>query len=235
MCTVTYQPLSSGFILTSNRDEQVTRQSLLPRTYINKGINLTYPKDTWKEGSWIAVSALQKRAACLLNGAFEPHTRRESYKLSRGHILLDSFVFPNEVLLNTLLDTEGIEPFTMILLNWKNELNLYEFRWDGVQKHFMQLDHTSPSIWSSSTLYDKREQYRREKLLSQQDWFNSAQPETDIINFHEQHFYQHYISENQSYKLDLQTISISQLRQKHETTGLLYKDLITNSEYKLTL
>ena len=90
MCTVTYIPKPDGFLLTSSRDEKINRTTLPPRSYTHNHQELIYPKDTKGLGSWIAISH-KKRIACLLNGAFENHAKKETYTKSRGLILTESF------------------------------------------------------------------------------------------------------------------------------------------------
>lgn len=84
MCTVTYLPLgNNNFILTSNRDETPLRKTVLPKEYLENGVELTYPKDLLAGGTWIGLSE-KKRLVCLLNGGFETHERKTPYKMSRG-------------------------------------------------------------------------------------------------------------------------------------------------------
>ena len=57
MCTVTYLPLpNNNFILTSNRDETPLRKTIPPKTYIENGVALIYPKDELAGGTWIGTS-----------------------------------------------------------------------------------------------------------------------------------------------------------------------------------
>ena len=87
MCTVTYLPLGNNdFILTSNRDEQPSRETIPPQEYVEDGVVLTYPKDVLAGGTWIGLSS-KKRLICLLNGGFESYERESSYKMSRGVIV----------------------------------------------------------------------------------------------------------------------------------------------------
>ncbi|MBK6665833.1 MAG: NRDE family protein [Saprospiraceae bacterium] len=70
MCTVSYMPTKSGFILTSSRDESKVRKALPPATYHLHGQDLVFPKDILAGGTWIAASE-RGQVACLLNGAFD--------------------------------------------------------------------------------------------------------------------------------------------------------------------
>jgi hypothetical protein len=52
MCTVTYLPLKdNNFILTSNRDETPLRKTIPPKTYVESGVELIYPKDELAGGT----------------------------------------------------------------------------------------------------------------------------------------------------------------------------------------
>ena len=183
MCTVTYLPLGNNdFILTSNRDEQPTRQTIEPKEYIEDGVRLTYPKDELAGGTWIGLSS-KKRLVCLLNGGFESYEREASYKMSRGIIvkaILKSNDFESYI---KGFDFLGIEPFTIVLVDWNVNLTSYELVWDGKQKHFIKLNQ-EPKIWSSSTLYTQEEKELRKKWFV--NWLSNDQEFTqeDILNFH---------------------------------------------------
>ena len=66
MCTVTFIPTSSGFVITSNRDESVARKrALAPIEYEINGCKITFPKDPQAGGTWIAKS--DSKVIVLLN------------------------------------------------------------------------------------------------------------------------------------------------------------------------
>jgi hypothetical protein len=183
MCTVTYLPLGNNdFILTSNRDEQSTRETIEPKEYIEDGVLLTYPKDVLAGGTWIGLSD-KNRLVCLLNGGFESYQREVSYKMSRGVIvkaILKSDDFESYI---NNFDFNGIEPFTIVLVDWNAELKIYELVWDGKQQHFTELKQ-EPKIWSSSTLYTQEEKELRKKWFS--SWLGNQQGFTqeEILKFH---------------------------------------------------
>ena len=183
MCTVTYLPIGDAdFILTSNRDEQPTRKTLAPKEYIEDGVKLTYPKDELAGGTWIGLSD-KNRLVCLLNGGFEAYERAVSYKMSRGIIvkaILKSDDFESYI---NDFDFVGIEPFTIVLVDWNQQLKTYELVWDGTQKHFSKLKN-EPKIWSSSTLYTKEEKEMRKVWFK--DWLenHSEYHQQEILKFH---------------------------------------------------
>lgn len=183
MCTVTYIPLGkSSFILTSSRDVPFARKKASPpEKYVEDGIELCYPKDGKAGGTWIGTSS-KNRLICLLNGGFEYHTSRSSYKKSRGIIVKNLLKVNNIHKGLDKIDLIGVEQFTLTIVDWNNALELIEFVWDGKEKHVKKLPQ-EPHIWSSSTLYDESvKQLRR-------DWFASWQKENDftqksILEFH---------------------------------------------------
>ena len=144
MCTVTYIPTTiNSFILTSSRDVPfVRKRALCPKKYLDDGVEITYPKDGQAGGTWIGYSS-KKRLICLLNGGFENHYLTTSpdkkYKKSRGIIVLDLL---KQTTINSALskiDLAQIEPFTLVIVDWNNNLQLMEFIWDGKKKHLNKL------------------------------------------------------------------------------------------------
>jgi hypothetical protein len=164
MCTVSFLPLAAKqFILTSNRDEAIKRPSALPFAEYRIHNKIVYfPKDQKANGTWIAHD-LNGLTLCLLNGAFEKHTIKKNYRLSRGLMLLDVYRFssPNDFI--ELYDFNDIEPFTLIIIDpIVFPLSLKELRWDGSQTHVKVLDASRPKIWSSATLYTNETRQLRE-------------------------------------------------------------------------
>lgn len=183
MCTVTYLPLNtSDFILTSSRDVPFARKKALhPKKYIEDGVEIYYPKDGKAGGTWIGTSS-KKRLICLLNGGFEYHTSKSSYKKSRG-LIVKELLKVNDIRkgLNAI-DLIDIEQFTLTIVDWNTTLELIEFVWDGEKKHIKILPQES-HIWSSSTLYDESVKQLRK------DWFTDWQKrngfsQEKILEFH---------------------------------------------------
>ena len=183
MCTVTYLPINKdNFILTSNRDVPYAREkAVLPQKYVENDIELFYPKDGKAGGTWIGISS-KNRLICALNGGFDNHKSRESYKKSRGKIVLDLLRSDCiEIELNKI-DLHDIEPFTFIIIDWNEDLKLTEFVWDGVKKHLKKLPQ-KPLIWSSSTLYTNDVKNMRKKWFT--DWqYNHDFNQKSILKFH---------------------------------------------------
>lgn len=183
MCTLTFVPKTADdFILTSNRDEAPGRNTLLPKKYMEKGTQLLYPKDTLAGGTWIGLSE-RKRLICLLNGGFTVHTRKEKYRMSRGIIVTNLLAAEDALAGIRAFDFNGIEPFTLLMVEWQQGLQIYELVWDGSRAHFSEKP-LAPRIWSSSLLYSEAVKRKRQQWFSD---FISAQPdpsEAALLNFH---------------------------------------------------
>lgn len=182
MCTVTFIPKeNNNFILTSNRDEAYGRTTLAPSFYNIDGVKMLFPKDAVAGGSWIGISE-KSRMICLLNGGFENHVKVQDYKMSRGVVVKE--LLKTTDLSQAIYDFEykGIEPFTIIAIDWSSILKATELVWDGYKAHITVLD-KAPKIWSSSTLYTTRMKAKR------LGWFASFAKTTDwslksLFNFH---------------------------------------------------
>ncbi len=181
MCTVTYIPAKDRIFITHNRDEKSARSKAIhPKEYIVKGHRLLFPRDSHAGGTWIALND-NGTAAVLLNGGFEKHIHQPPYRKSRGICFLDIICSDDLFFSFKRVNLDNIEPFTIIL--W-NHGDLYECRWDGQQKHSVQLDPAQSYSWSSVTLYD------REVIAKRRSWFenwlqdNREPALDDIMQFH---------------------------------------------------
>ncbi|MBR9999140.1 MAG: NRDE family protein [Cyclobacteriaceae bacterium] len=231
MCTVSFIPLPKGFILTSSRDEMLTRKTVPPAFYNHNGKFLIYPRDIKGGGTWFAADQSGK-IACLLNGAFREHTRKDKYRKSRGLILLESFEYDSFNDFYWSVDLKDIEPFTLLSINYSDQHELYELIWDGDTKYFIGRDIQQARIWSSSTLYNPLIQTARRK------WFNSwlmdhkDDPEKSIKEFHTS---RHGNTEQNDILMKriggLQTISITQFKNDGNVGRFYYKDLEDNEEF----
>lgn len=233
MCTVTFLPFNkSDFVLTSNRDEQSSRlPAIQPLIYFVHNTPVAFPKDQQGEGTWIATSGISF-TLCLLNGAFETHTKKSNYKISRGLVLLDFFAFNNVCLFLEKYDFTNIEPFTLLLLDTKDRLILTEARWDGFKIHQKIVDVSLPHIWSSVTLYSPETISDREKWY--QAFLNEQQTYSDqnILDFHQ---FGGMHDKNNSVMMDrlgkVKTQSITSIKRKMNVTQMTYKDVINEKIY----
>ena len=221
MCTVTYLPLGNNdFILTSNRDEQPSRETLEPKEYLEDNVVLKYPKDILAGGTWIGMSS-KNRLVCLLNGGFESYVREASYRMSRGVIvkaILKSDDFESDI---NDFNFEGIEPFTIVLVDWNGDLKIYELVWDGKQKHYTKLKQ-EPKIWSSSTLYTKEEKRLRN------DWFahwlknNKDFKQEEILKFHLNSDFGTPENSPKMKRSYVETVSITSVKKEEGSTTMDY-------------
>jgi len=226
MCTVTFIPKGeSDFILTSNRDEAIGRKTLPPEEYDFEGEKLLFPKDELAGGTWIGLSS-KNRLLCLLNGAFEGHIKRDNYIMSRGNLVKQLLVSKNAVQDITLFNLLGIEPFTLLLVEWTPQIALYELVWDGNKKYVTPLN-LEPKIWSSSTLYSATMKKEREK------WFSAFLEDKPIdadtlLDFHK---YAGIGNKDMDLQIDrgaLKTMSITQVEKNTNKLNMQYTNLMTN-------
>ena len=183
MCTVTFIPKSlDGFILTSNRDEAPARRTIQPKVYNINGAKLVFPKDEVAGGTWIGLSS-KKRLICLLNGGFTAHEREDAYRMSRGSIVTDLLISEDVFTAIDNYNLKGIEPFTIILVDWENDLVLYELVWDGSISHFSEKP-LAPQIWSSSLLYSEEMKKKREVWFSEFIFKHLNPNPLELLEFH---------------------------------------------------
>ena len=184
MCTVTFLPLSdNNFILTSSRDVPFARKKAsTPKEYIEDGVKITYPKDGDAGGSWIGSSE-KKRLICLLNGGYKDHIIQDSYRASRGLIVKELLKASDTKNALSTIDLTNIEPFTLVVIDWNDGIELLDFVWTGEKRHLFSIPKT-PHIWSSSTLYDDATKKLREDWF--EDWQNKQADfkQSDILKFH---------------------------------------------------
>jgi uncharacterized protein with NRDE domain len=232
MCTVTYIPTNEGFILTSNRDEKVHRPTIKPAFYEHPSGKILYPKDVIAGGTWIATNS--RRTACLLNGAFEKHTKQSIYSKSRGQVLLESFDYDNLAFFVENCNLLDVEPFTLLLIDTKNHFSFVELVWDGTKKHISEVNQYTQKIWSSATLYSQEDRILRNNWFD--TWLLENQDSTDfkILEFHK---YKH--SDNLKNNIlaeknqELKTVSISQFQKNSATSKFNYLDLLDESTLEL--
>ncbi len=239
MCTVSFLPTGgNNFILTSNRDEKESRELANPPTnFSHNHLNMIYPQDPRAKGTWIATSE-NGFSLCLLNGGFVYHKSKPPYRKSRGIVLLDFFQFNNVNQFVINYDFKGIEPFTLIVVEYKNSLKLYEIRWDGKQAHLSFKDHKIPNIWSSATLYTsaivkEREEWFKEWQTNHNDGF---EPES-IQQFHLTGGKGDKETDLLMRRAGTFTVSITQIVKQDKEITMNYKDFVrkTNSSVTLTL
>lgn len=230
MCTVSYLPLGNNdFILTSNRDESPMRKTIPPKEYDENGVRLTYPKDELAGGTWIGLSE-KNRLVCLLNGGFTKHQRNEYYRLSRGVIVKEILTSDDAVAHINNYDFTDIEPFTIVLVDWNNNLETHELVWDGVQKHFTKLVQ-KPHIWSSSTLYtDDMKQLRKDWFA---DWLNEQESfqQKNILKFHQDDTKGEVGTSLKMKRPFVETVSVTSVKKIAKNITVDYLDVLQNKTF----
>lgn len=212
MCIVSI--FSSGkndFILTHNRDEshfRPTSNEIFTET-IN-GKKYTAPKDLVSGGTWIFHS--EEYVCCILNGEYKIHSHQPPYRKSRGLVLIDLLNYHSIDEFVEKVDLEGIEPFTMIMLNRKiNEKKILV--WDEKTKHLEDHSNENLIIRSSSPLYtidEKLSHIEKFKKLRNQD-------SDEIFKLHKELM----MLPNDKFKT-VQTTSITQINVKNQQIKLKY-------------
>lgn len=235
MCTVSFIPVKDKYIITSNRDEKLSRKiAAAPGMFEYNGQKLFFPKDTDAGGTWIVMKE-NGDAGVLLNGTFICHNAEPPYRLSRGIILLDIISTQKPSVTFTKINLQDIEPFTVVLI--ENNC-LYEFRWDGNEKYCKQLDINSPYIWSSATLYDGFAVKKREQWFASFLNHHPIPTRQDVLNFH--HFTGDRDQQNgllMTREGMYTTFSITSILLTKDRGSIKYMDIInsTSSEIKIEL
>lgn len=222
MCTVTYIPTTEGCIITSNRDEKITRErALAPKEYHIEGKKITFPKDLKAGGTWIAHN--ETKIVVLLNGAQEKHHPKPSYRKSRGLIVLELITAENTLDFWGEIELKDIEPFTIIL--FENQ-KLVQLQWNEFEKSEKFYDENQYHIWSSSTLYSKEIREQRKVWFTNFIKENNKPSSEEILDFH-----QFTESKNKEFGLQinrndvLKTISITQCKATQDKIEMRYLDL----------
>lgn len=228
MCTVTYLPLGGNeFILTSSRDVPFTRKKAeSPKRYIEDAIEITYPKDGDAGGTWIGTSS-KNRLICLLNGGYKNHISKEKYRKSRGIIVKELLKSENISDALTQIDLVDIEPFTLVIVDWNDGLELYEFVWTGEKKQLINIPQV-PHIWSSSTLYDDATKNLRQEWFTQWQSGVSEYQQKKIINFHKTAGIGNPEIDVLMKREKGGTVSITSISRKKDKLHLIYEDMFTH-------
>ncbi|MCM4171938.1 hypothetical protein DHD32_10630 [Arenibacter sp. TNZ] len=223
MCTVSFISHQNKSIITSNRDEHVSRPTAFyPNEERINNYKVIYPKDPKGKGTWFAIRE-DGVALVLLNGAFQKHIPKERYAMSRGLVLLKIIGEEAPETQFAKMNLIEIEPFTLIFFNGSQ---LLEFRWDGSTKHRKELKPNGNYIWSSVTLYNEEVAQEREQLfeefLKNNEWLN----ENSIVDFHlnnNDDFENGFVIDRNN---GLQTVSITQAVIKKDELDFTHFDLL---------
>lgn len=225
MCTLTYLPTGKNtFLWTQNRDESPLRTS--PGLVQHPNIKATYPKEPLSGGTWIGISQ-EDKVVSLLNGAFEQLPYVPSTKRSRGLVVLDYLESPSFDIFLKESNFEELEPFTMVVYE---RGDLLELRWDKTKTHQKKLDIQQPYIWSSSTLYPANIKTLRK------DWFRAylnANPIATVENVLDFHQHAGVGDIQNDLIMDrgvVKTVSITQIQHNQQDLKMSYIDLVNGGE-----
>lgn len=227
MCTVSFVYSNNKIIITSNRDEQVIRPALEPKNYLINQKQVYFPKDPKAGGTWFAVDE-HANVIVLLNGASEKHQWNPPYRKSRGLIVLDIIGATAPKLKWETIGLENIEPFTIVLYC---QNDLFQLRWNGVEKESVKLNSKENYIWSSSTLYPKNIRETRAHWFA--NFLNTKKEinENELFDFHR---YTEDANKENGLVINrdnlLQTLSITQTVIEKNKVVVLYHDLLGSKE-----
>ncbi len=235
MCTLTFFPINGGYILTTNRDEMLRRDTALaPQAYTVHGQKVFFPKDPQAGGTWVAAGA--KHSLCLMNGAFDKHIPQPPYRMSRGVMLLDFFRYDDIDSFCSEYDFAGIENFTMILLKGRAE-TLCEIRWDGLK--LSRFDHPcdAPKLWASAPLYPKDLVQKRRAFFFEHlnIFFDNAREH--ILRFHTNSQGDDIAQRVCLSPLEngLQTLSITSIMRSEMENSITYVDKVSGESHSLKI
>ena len=179
MCTVTFIPTKEGFVFSSNRDEDPQRAAHNVVVDTRGDLKVYFPQDKGASGTWFAYSNADQ-FVCVLNGAFEPHQRKEFYTMSRGIMALAYFDYATIDEFINAFNFEGIEPFTLILYN-KGDFK--ELKWDEVELYVRSLSVKDIHLWSSATLYNQ--EWWLDRSVNFKEFVARKQPnQVGIMDYH---------------------------------------------------
>jgi len=188
---------------------------------------MMFPKDKLAGGSWIGASD-KNRVLCVLNGGFVFHERKMEYRLSRGVVVRDLLACKNiENAINNY-DLHDVEPFTLVIADWNENLKFFELVWDGEHKHLTELP-LEPKMWSSSTLYSEAMKQER------QQWFTNFKDQNDLNAKSLMRFHETTEIQNTEYGIIMdrdfvKTTSITQIKKDAAAVVMSFNNLQSHSK-----
>ena len=215
MCIVTYVPYSSGFIFTSNRDENPNRPTKIPTYHYKNGTVQVYPKDEVAGGSWFGIHLNHNITASLLNAQPKHFPKKNK---SRGKFLIECLTsvrgnhLTNPVEPNKLID---LPPFELIRVDFDSfPVEIRKYYWNGKELKNLEVDASKPHLWSSLSLYGKKKERQYQEIFRK--WLNDVETvnQKKIMQLHHRTFAQSLHSDNffqHQRKFEIKTVSISSL------------------------
>lgn len=182
MCTVTYIPSKSNIFITSIRKEKNGHSVVLPpEQYSFSSGSIIFPKETVSGGSWIACHANGNSVAFLNAAPAADASEEQSYRKSRGLILLDLADHTTPFNCFLAINLNRIAPFTAII---SDNFHLFECYWDGKNKSYTELDAHAPHIWSSVDLYSHDAANKRKMQFEESIAAIKELNQKNILEFH---------------------------------------------------
>ena len=232
MCVLTYVPIGDGgFVVTSNRDENIVRPKAKPPKKLKaNGIEIFCPVDPTSGGTWIATS--KKHTLVLLNGGYKKHISQPPYRQSRGKVILDFFNWNDADLFLENFAFDQMEPFTLLIFENENQVTITEAKWCSNSVFINKYEGKEPLIWSSATLYDQAAIEKRASWFL--DHINTISHENtpeEILEFHENGGnWDENDSINLNRKNGIKTVSITQIEVNKDTKRISYIDMENHSQ-----
>ncbi len=208
MCCLTIvKTHSQKVVITHNRDEQWSRQTHGAQVveHIVNGKKIWMPKDNLSNGTWIGTDGT--KVAAILNGFKENHIKKATYRASRGTIIPQYLAAENLKAFTDSFDPSGLEPFTLVLID--DEINFVEYGWDEKDIHLSYHKCTTPTIYSSATLYNDDIQMKRKSLFG--SFLEAQVSPNDLWEFHQRKGDNHGDFINVDYNAEISTVAISQI------------------------
>lgn len=132
MCTLSWLPLGSDYVLGFNRDESLVRGPEVPvAVRESDGVCLVAPLDSEQGGTWIAANEFGGTVA-VLNRYQPSSTPRPAPRVSRGQLVLALSSSPAPVDVRRRLEETRLtdyQPFTLAAVGPGSPV--YLFGWDG--------------------------------------------------------------------------------------------------------
>lgn len=237
MCVLTYVPVAdNGFIVTSNRDENITRpKANSPKKIKVNGIEVFCPIDPTSNGTWIATA--KHYTMVLLNGGHKKHETTANYRQSRGQVILEFTKWNDPETFLANFNFEGMEPFTLVLFKNDSRQQITEIKWCSGEKFISHLSGDTALIWSSATLYDQQAtENRKSWFLEHLSNIKEKISSEKILDFHKaggKHDLENSIRLKR--KNGIETVCITQIEIYPEAKYLFYNDLENNTSNRLVI
>ncbi len=233
MCTLTYLPLSTGFVLTHNRDERMNRPATphFVEQQNVQGETLYFPQDLEAQGSWFVH---QERASlCVLNGGTGYYTPNPPYRHSRGLVPLHFFSFASAEAFAAQYNFTQLEPFTLIIAEKKK---LWKLIHDEAHTGMHPLDPKQAHIWSSTRLYSPEVRAKREHWFA--DWL-ATKPSFEPENVRYFQLNAGEGDQENDFRMSrgglLKTVSITQVAKNRNSRQLFYHNFDASAPDKRIL